>query len=62
MNEVIVIINIYLALKLALDMMQIHTIKHSVIDNQSSNLLGIDIHEETKSRDYNIAKLKLSIN
>lgn len=61
MNEVIVIINIYLALKLALDMMQIHTIKHSVIDNQSSNLLGIDIHEETKSRDYNIAKLKLSI-
>ena len=61
MNEVIVIINIYLALKLALDMMQIHTIKHSVIDNQSSDLLGIDIHEETKSRDYNIAKLKLSI-
>ena len=61
MNEVFLIISIYLALKLALDMMQIYTIKHSEIDNQSSDLLGIDIHEETKSRDYNIAKLKLSI-
>ena len=61
MSEALAIIIIYLIAKLSLDILQIRTIKTVPIDQQSTDLLGINSNEEYKSRRYNIEKLKLSI-
>jgi STE24 endopeptidase len=61
MIEVTIILFIYLFAKLALDTLQIYTIKHSKIDAKSMQLLDINEENDKKSRDYNISKLHLSI-
>ena len=61
MIEVTIILFIYLFAKLALDTLQIYTIKHSKIDAKSMQLLDISEENDKKSRDYNISKLHLSI-
>ena len=61
MIEVTIILFIYLFAKLALDILQIYTIKHSKIDAKSMQLLDISEENDKKSRDYNISKLHLSI-
>ena len=61
MIEVTIILFIYLFAKLALDALQIYTIKHSKIDAKSIQLLDISEENDKKSREYNISKLYLSI-
>ena len=61
MIEVTIILFIYLFAKLALDILQIYTIKHSKIDTKSMQLLDISNENDKKSREYNISKLYLSI-
>ena len=61
MIEVTIILFIYLFAKLALDILQIYTIKHSKIDAKSMQLLNISEENDKKSREYNISKLYLSI-
>ena len=61
MIEVTIILFIYLFAKLALDTLQIYTIKHSKIDAKSMQLLDISKENDKKSREYNISKLYLSI-
>ena len=61
MIEVAIILFIYLFAKLALDTLQIYTIKHSKIDAKSMQLLDISNENDKKSREYNISKLHLSI-
>ena len=61
MIEVTIILFIYLFAKLALDTLQIYTIKHSKIDAKSMQLLDISEENDKKSREYNISKLYLSI-
>ena len=61
MIEVTIILFIYLFAKLALDILQIYTIKHSKIDAKSMQLLDISNENDKKSREYNISKLYLSI-
>ena len=61
MIEVTIILFIYLFAKLALDILQIYTIKHSKIDAKSMQLLDISEENDKKSREYNISKLHLSI-
>ena len=61
MIEVTIILFIYLFAKLALDTLQIYTIKHSKIDAKSMQLLDISNENHKKSREYNISKLYLSI-
>ena len=61
MIEVTIILFIYLFAKLALDTLQIYTIKHSEIDAKSMQLLDISEENDKKSREYNISKLHLSI-
>ena len=61
MSEVTLIILTYLFAKLALDAMQIHTTKTAKVDPQSATLLGIDEQQESKSRSYNISKLRISM-
>ena len=61
MIEVTIILFIYLFAKLALDTLQIYTIKHSKIDTKSMQLLDISEENDKKSREYNISKLHLSI-
>ena len=61
MSEVTLIILIYLFAKLALDAMQIHTTKTAKVDPKSAALLGIDDQQESKSRSYNISKLRISM-
>jgi STE24 endopeptidase len=61
MIEVTIILFIYLFAKLALDTLQIYTIKHSNIDAKSMQLLDISEENDKKSREYNISKLHLSI-
>ena len=61
MIEVTIILFIYLFAKLALDTLQIYTIKYSKIDAKSMQLLDISEENDKKSRDYNISKLHLSI-
>ena len=61
MIEVTIILFIYLFAKLALDTLQIYTIKHSKIDTKSMQLLDISEENDKKSREYNISKLYLSI-
>ena len=61
MIEVTIILFIYLFAKLALDTLQIYTIKHSKIDAKSMQLLDISEENDKKSREYNISKLHLSI-
>ena len=61
MIEVTIILFIYLFAKLALDTLQIYTIKHSKIDAKSMQLLDISNENDKKSREYNISKLHLSI-
>lgn len=61
MIEVTIILFIYLFAKLALDTLQIYTIKHSEIDAKSMQLLDISEEDDKKSREYNISKLHLSI-
>ena len=61
MIEVTIILFIYLFAKLALDTLQIYTIKYSKIDAKSMQLLDISEENDKKSREYNISKLHLSI-
>ncbi|MFL2553038.1 MAG: M48 family metallopeptidase [Gammaproteobacteria bacterium] len=61
MIEVAIILFIYLSAKLALDMLQIYTIKNTKIDGKSMQLLDISEENDKKSREYNISKLYLSI-
>ena len=61
MSEAIVIVIMYLAAKLALDVLQIQTIRTAIIDKQSADLMGLCKDDQEKSRQYNISKLKLSI-
>ena len=61
MIEVTITLFIYLFAKLALDTLQIYTIKYSKIDAKSMQLLDISEENDKKSRDYNISKLHLSI-
>ena len=61
MSEVTLIILTYLFAKLALDAMQIHTTKTAKVDTKSVALLGIDEQQESKSRAYNISKLRISM-
>ena len=61
MIEVTIILFIYLFAKLALDILQIYTIRHSKIDAKSMQLLAISEENDKKSREYNISKLHLSI-
>lgn len=61
MIEVTIIIFIYLFAKIALDVMQIYTIKNTKIDAESMQLLDISEENDKKSREYNISKLNLSI-
>ena len=61
MSEAIVIVIMYLAAKLALDVLQIRTVRSAIIDKQSADLMGLCKDDQEKSRQYNISKLKLSI-
>ena len=61
MSEVFFIVIFYLIAKLTLDCMQIYTIKLFQLIKETTNLLGINSIDELKSRQYNIAKLKISI-
>ena len=61
MSEVAIILFIYLFAKVVLDILQIYTIKNTMIDTQSMRLLDISIDDDKKSRQYNISKLNLSI-
>ena len=61
MSEVTLIILIYLFAKLALDAMQIHTTKTAKVDSKSAALLDIGKEQESKSRLYNISKLRISM-
>jgi STE24 endopeptidase len=61
MIEVTIILFIYLFAKLALDILQIYTIKNTKIDTKSMELLNISEENNKKSREYNISKLYLSI-
>lgn len=61
MSEVTLIILAYLFAKLALDAMQIYTTKTAKVDSKSATLLGIDEQQESKSRSYNISKLRISM-
>ena len=61
MSEVTLIILTYLFAKLALDAMQIHTTKTAKVDPKAATLLGIDEQQESKSRSYNISKLRISM-
>ena len=61
MIEVAIILFIYLFAKLALDVLQIYTIKNSKIDDESMQLLDISDENDRDSREYNISKLYLSI-
>lgn len=61
MSEAFTIIIIYLIAKLALDVLQMQTVRTAVIDKESANLMGLNQDDEDKSRQYNISKLKLSI-
>jgi STE24 endopeptidase len=61
MSEVTLIILTYLFAKLALDALQIHTTKTAKVDTKSAILLGIDEQQESKSRSYNISKLRISM-
>tara|TARA_Y100001936_G_scaffold162730_1_gene158878 strand:- start:1247 stop:2479 length:1233 start_codon:yes stop_codon:yes gene_type:complete len=61
MSEAIVIVIMYLAAKLALDVLQIQTVRTAIIDKQSADLMGLCKDDQEKSRQYNISKLKLSI-
>ena len=61
MSEAIVIVIMYLAAKLALDVLQIQTVRTAIIDKQSAELMGLCKDDQEKSRQYNISKLKLSI-
>ena len=59
MSEAFTIIIIYLIAKLALDVLQMQTVRTAVIDKESANLMGLNQDDEDKSRQYNISKLKL---
>ena len=61
MIEVTIILFIYLFAKLALDVLQIYTIKSTKIDEKSMQLLDISEENDKNSREYNISKLHLSI-
>ena len=61
MIEVTIILFIYLFAKLALDTLQIYTIKNTKIDTKSMELLNISEENNKNSREYNISKLYLSI-
>jgi len=61
MSEITIILFIYILAKLALDALQIYTIKNVMIDTKSSQLLNISVEDDKMSRKYNISKLKLSI-
>jgi len=61
MSEVTLIILTYLFAKLALDAMQMHTTRTAKVDPKSATLLGIDEQQESKSRSYNISKLRISM-
>ena len=61
MSEVFFIVIIYLIARLTLDCMQIYTVKTVSVDKEAAHLLGINSSDELKSREYNIAKLKISI-
>ena len=61
MIEVTIILFIYLFAKLALDILQIYTIKNTKIDTKSMELLNISEENNKNSREYNISKLYLSI-
>ena len=61
MSEVTIILIIYLAAKLFLDIIQIYTIKTVKIDKNSASLLGMSNEDDVKSRGYNTAKLYLSM-
>ena len=61
MSEVTLIILTYLFAKLALDAMQIHTTKTAKVDPKAATLLGIDEQQESRSRSYNISKLRISM-
>ncbi len=61
MIEVTIILLVYLFAKLALDILQIYTIKRTKIDKKSMLLLDISEENAKKSREYNISKLHLSI-
>ena len=61
MSEVFFIVIIYLIARLSLDCMQIYTVRTVSVDKEAAKLLGINSIDELKSRQYNIAKLKISI-
>jgi len=61
MSEAFAIIIMYLIAKLALDVLQIQTVRTAIIDKQSAELMGLCKDDQEKSRQYNISKLKLSI-
>ena len=61
MIEVTIILFVYLFAKLALDVLQIYTIKSTKIDEKSMQLLDISEENDKNSREYNISKLHLSI-
>ena len=48
-------------MRLSLDCMQIYTVRTVSVDKEAAELLGINSIDELKSRQYNIAKLKISI-
>tara|TARA_B100001057_G_scaffold441577_1_gene476291 strand:- start:229 stop:1455 length:1227 start_codon:yes stop_codon:yes gene_type:complete len=61
MSELTIILFFYLAAKISLDIMQIHTIRTVKIDDTSANLLEISDKDDIKSRGYNLYKLYLSV-
>ena len=61
MSELTIILILYLAAKLSLDMLQIYTIRTAKIDNVSANILEISDKDDIKSRGYNLSKLYLSV-
>ncbi len=61
MSEISIILAFYLFVKVSLDLSQIYTVRYASVDIDSIKLLEINQDDDKISRQYNIAKLNISI-
>lgn len=61
MSEISIILAFYLFVKVSLDLSQIYTVRYASVDIDSIKLLEINQDDDKMSRQYNIAKLNISI-
>jgi STE24 endopeptidase len=61
MSEISIILAFYLFVKVSLDLSQIYTVRYATVDIDSIKLLEINQDDDKISRQYNIAKLNISI-